>query len=134
MDLEGGSKLSRPPGESWLAVECEVIDAVLLPALFVVLGAEGFFFAVTDGSDAFGGNSLLDQRLLCRFGAAGAESDVVLFRAAIVAMAFDEHFDAGMLDQEGFVILHDGRIVRTQIGPVVVEENISDVPGEQILV
>jgi len=47
------------------------VNPVLLPALFVVLGAERFFLAVADGSDAIGENSFLHQRSLHRLRAAG---------------------------------------------------------------
>jgi hypothetical protein len=96
MNWEGGSKPSRPQ-ESGLAVKCEVVDPVLLPALFAVLSAEWFFFAVADGSNAIDGDSLLHQRFRCGLGAVGAERDVVLLGSTVVTMAFDEHFDAGML-------------------------------------
>ena len=48
----------RPPRPR-SAFDCEVINAVLLPALVVVLGAERFLLSVADCFDAIGGNSLL---------------------------------------------------------------------------
>ncbi len=42
----------------------EMATPVLLPALLIVFGAEGFFFAVADGLNAVRRNSCRDQRIL----------------------------------------------------------------------
>jgi hypothetical protein len=56
---EGGSKVSRPRLDNCSAFKYEVVNPVLLPALFVVLGTEGFLLTEADSPDAVGGNSLL---------------------------------------------------------------------------
>jgi hypothetical protein len=79
------------------AFDCEVANPVLLPALFVVLGAERFLLSVTDCSDAIGRNPLLHQSPLYGIRAAGSQGDVVFLRAAFVTVAFDEDLDIRML-------------------------------------
>jgi hypothetical protein len=72
-----------------LAVEGEVVDAILMPALFVVFGAEGFLFAVAQGPDTTRFYSLLRQGVLRGFGATRSQGDVVFHGSAVVTMAFD---------------------------------------------
>src|ERR1700730_1416492 len=125
----------KPPSpENGLVVECEVVDSVLLPALFVVLGAKRSFLAVADGSDVIGRNSLLHQGSLYCLCAAGTQCDVVFFRSAVVKMPFDKNLDTRMLRQEGFVILDNRRFVGSDVGFVVVEVHIFDVLAEQVLI
>jgi len=111
-----------------------MVDAVFLPAGFVFLGAERFFFAEADGADASGGDSLIDQSFLHGLSAAGAEGDVVFLGAAVVAMAFDQDLDGGMLREEGLIVLDGGDIVGADVEFVVVEENIFDVAREEFFV
>ncbi len=111
-----------------------MIDSVLLPALFVVLGAERLLLAITYGADAIDGNSFLYQRLLYRLRAAGSQGDVVFLRSTVVAMAFNQNLDAWMLREEGFIVLDLGCFVRPDRVFVVIEEHIFDVPAEQVLI
>src|SRR5208282_2179536 len=67
----------------------EVSAAVLLPAAFVRLGAERFLFAVAEGLDAIAGHSSLDDRILHRVRAIGAQGQVIFGRAALVAVSLD---------------------------------------------
>ncbi len=94
-----------------LAVECEVVHAILLPTSFVVFSTKRFLFAVAHGSDAIGCDSFLHQSTLQGFGAAAAEGYVVFLRASIVAVAFDHNFDGGMLRDRRSVILNGRRLV-----------------------
>ena len=55
----------------------EVAAAILLPARFVALRAEGLFFAEADGADAIGGDAQRDEVLLDGAGAAVSERKVV---------------------------------------------------------
>ena len=70
-------------------VKRKVATPVLLPARFVVLHTEGFFLAPTGGYKLIRGNAETDEILLYSIGAAVAESDVVLGRTALIAVAFD---------------------------------------------
>src|SRR5208282_4969784 len=126
---------SGPPSPySWSAFGYEVVNPVLLPALFVILGAERLFFAETDGLDALCGDPALHERLPHRFRAAGAEGDVVFLRSAVVTMALDENLDTRMLREEGAIILDSWRLAGADSGFVVVEEHIFDVLAEQVLI
>src|ERR1700740_1447625 len=78
----------------------EVAAAVLLPAGFVVFGAEGLFFAEADGAHAIGRDAQGDEILLHRVGAPIAESEVVFGGAALVAMAFNGHANLRIVAQE----------------------------------
>src|ERR1035441_7800457 len=72
----------------------EVRAAVLLPARLVVIGALRTFLAVADGLQLVARNTQLGQEFLGGGGAPVAESQVVLGRTALVAMALDG--DAGV--------------------------------------
>src|SRR6266849_9346391 len=78
----------------------EVAAAILLPAGFVALGAEGLFFAEADGAEAIGGDAQRDEILLDGAGAAIAEREVVFGGAALVAVAFDGHAKLRIVAQE----------------------------------
>src|SRR4029077_4348349 len=78
----------------------EVAAAVLLPAGFVVVGAEGLFLAEADGAHAIGRDAQGDEILLHRAGAAIAEREVVFRRAALVAMAFNGYANLRIIAQE----------------------------------
>src|SRR5260370_38671466 len=69
----------------------EVAAAILLPARFVVLVAEGLFLAEADGADAIGGDAQGNEILLDGAGAAIAERGVVFGGPALVARAFNGH-------------------------------------------
>src|SRR6185437_698288 len=61
--------------------------------------------AVAQGLEARGGHALGDQVLADRGGAALAEGQVVLARAALVAMAFDGDLVVGVLLQPGSLLV-----------------------------
>src|SRR5215469_12681874 len=109
-----------------------MISAVLLPALFVLLLAEGLFLAVTYGLDTAAVDTLLDQGFFYAVGALGSQGEIVELRAAIVAVSFDEHFVVWMLAQKLCIVLRTLRFVGTNFRVVKVEVHVLDVPGEQI--
>ena len=67
--------------------------AVLLPALFVVVGAERLLFAVAHGHHAVGRDAKRYEELLRGLGTAIAERQVVFGGTTLVAMAFNRDFD-----------------------------------------
>src|ERR1035437_7772438 len=73
----------------------EIATAVFRPSGFVVAGVGGLVFAVADGADARRVNSRLGQRFAEVERAAFAKRAIVFFRAAFVAVAFDEQLVAG---------------------------------------
>src|ERR1035437_479348 len=74
----------------------EIATAVFRPGGFVVAGVGGFVLAVADGADARRVNARLGQRFAEGERAAFAERAIVFFRAAFVAVAFDEQLVAGV--------------------------------------
>src|ERR1019366_2068649 len=91
LDVKNPLSVQRPEPEKLRAAAAalsrsffvhEVPAAVLLPATFVRLGAERLLFAVADGFDAIAADSSLDERVLHRVRAAGAQGQVVFGRAA----------------------------------------------------
>src|SRR5216684_1077713 len=78
----------------------EMAATVLLPASFGALHAEGLFLAEADGADAVGGDAERNGVLLHGVGTANAEGQVVFRGAALVAVAFDDHFEARIVFQE----------------------------------
>src|SRR5579884_4459606 len=92
--------VKRPMSENRLLRHHEVAAAVRLPALLVVLGAEGLFLAIADGVQAVGGNPQRNEVLLYRIRAAVAKREVVLGRAALVAVAFNRHLHLRIVAQE----------------------------------
>ena len=59
--------------------EHKVVNPVLLPALFVVLGAKRFLLTKADGFDSLRGNPTLHESLLNRFRPARSQSKVIFF-------------------------------------------------------
>ena len=83
-----GSAPALPSGASrLLRRDDEVAAAVLRPAALVLLVAERLLLALADDQDAVGGHAEADQVALHRVRAPFAESQVVLGRAARVAVA-----------------------------------------------
>src|ERR1035437_649951 len=111
----------------------EVAAAVLLPAAFVRLGAERLFLAVSDCFDAVAGDSSLDELILHRIGAIGAQSEVVFGRAALVAVPLDGDVNVGMLLQEPRIALQRCLIGCAHIVLVVIEVNVLHVLREEFL-
>src|SRR5216683_811112 len=78
----------------------KVAAAVLLPAGFVALHAEGLFFAVADSADAVGADAQRNHVLLDGSGATVAERKVVFSGTALIAVAFDDDLDLRMIAQK----------------------------------
>jgi hypothetical protein len=92
-----------------LLCQGEMCAAVGVPALFVALRAERLFLAIADGADAGGRNGQLYERLLGGRGAIVAECEVVLGRAAFVAVALDSEVNVRMLLEERGVRLKSSK-------------------------
>src|ERR1700692_3702457 len=97
-----GKSRAFPPGPTRLLLLFvdEMSPAVLLPATFVRLSAEWLLFAEADGLDATATYSSLDQRILHRICAVGAQGQVIFGRAALVAMALYGYVNVGVLLEE----------------------------------
>ena len=105
--------------------------AILLPARFIVLGAEWPLFAPAHGIHAVGGNAERNKVILGSLGAAFTEANVVFRRAALIAMALDGHANLRIRAQEfcGFCQVSAG--VATNIGFVEVKVGVLHVLLEQ---
>jgi hypothetical protein len=102
--------------------------AVALPAVFGLIGADGAFLAVADQAQLRGGDAHGDQEFLGGAGAAIAEGQVVLFRAALIGVAFDQQFLVGIVGQNvandaDVGLQNRGRII-TNGGLIVVEQSV----------
>src|SRR5581483_331666 len=124
---------ARPPPSRLSLLVDEVPAPVLLPTLFVGLGAERLLFAVADGLDAVGADAGLHQGLLDGVGAVIAQCQVVLGRAAFVAVPLDGELDVGVLREELSVPLQRGLLVGTNVVLVIVKENVFDVLSKELL-
>src|SRR6516162_2629943 len=91
----GQAPAQQPPGlrRYTLFLVDEVSAAVLLPAGFVRLGAERLLLPIADGLDAARIHTGRDHGILDRVGATIAEGQVVLGRAAFVAMSLNRELD-----------------------------------------
>src|SRR6266446_5839253 len=99
--------------------------AILLPAGFVVLHAEGLLLAEADGAEAVGRNAQRNEILLDRVGAAVAETEIVFGGTTFVAVAFDGRLDRRMSLQEVRSRGKSSASVGTNVGLVVVEIGIA---------
>src|SRR5208282_4345535 len=112
----------------------KVAAAVLLPTGFVVFQAERFLLAVADCLDTAGVHSGRGQGILHRTGALVSQGQIVLGRAAVIAMSLDRKVDVGMLVEKKHVGLYGSLLIGAYVGLVVVEINVLDALTEQILV
>src|SRR5579862_4095659 len=104
--------------------EEEVSPAVLLPAVFGLRGAERPFLAVGDGPDPRAVDSERGQVLASRVGAPVAEREVVLRRAAVVAMTLDQELRARMGLEPIRIGGERSACIVAQVRLVVVEERV----------
>src|SRR5258708_27457924 len=111
----------------------EVAAAILLPAGFVVLGAEGLFLAEADGADAIGGDAQGDKILLHCTGATIAEREVVFGGTALVAMTLDSCANLRVIAQEVSGLGERFASVRANVGFVEVEIGVADFPQEDLI-
>src|SRR5260370_40394180 len=98
---------------------------VLLPASLVALSAEGLLLAEAGGVEAIGSNSERLEILLDGIGSANAEAEVVLRRAALVAVAFNGCFDGRVRLQEVRGLGESYAGIRTSVCRVVVEVGVT---------
>src|SRR5690242_19607178 len=105
---------------------------VLLPARFVVLGAERMLLAPAHCLDAIAGNSERNEILLRRIRAPLPQSEVVLFRAALVAVAFERHADLRIRTQALCILLQRRSRVPANLRFVVLVVRSLDVLIEQV--
>src|SRR5258706_2883638 len=111
----------------------EVSAAILLIATFVRLGAERFLVARADGLDSIATHSSLDEPILHRVRAVGAESQVIFGRAALVAVSLNSDVNVGMLLKELRIALQRALLIRAYIIFVVIEVDVLYVSGEKLL-
>src|SRR6266851_1345506 len=112
----------------------EVAAAVLLPAGFVVLVAEGLFLAETDRGQPVGGNAQRNEVLLHGAGAAIAERQVVFRGAALVAVAFNGHAKLRIVAQKLGGLGERLASVGANVGLVEVEIGIAHFISEDFVV
>ena len=112
----------------------EMPTTVLLPASFVALAAEGFFFAVADRLDAAAIDTRCRQRIFDRAGALVAQSQVVVCRATLVAVSFNREVHIRMLIEELCIGLNRGLLIAPNLRLVVIEVDVFDVLREQVFV
>src|SRR5580658_7787316 len=73
---------------------------ILLPASFVMVGTDRIFLTVADGIELIAGDAGVHEIVPGGLGAGIAESDIVFGRTALVAIAFDLQFVAGILRED----------------------------------
>src|SRR5689334_23501817 len=116
-----------------LVQQREVIAAVLLPAILVRVSALRLFLAVADGLERVRADTILLQGLFGGVRAALTQSQVVLGGTAVIAVAFNLYFPALLLDQLRSLRQSLLRI-RTQVRLVIIEENVFDHLGKELIV
>src|SRR5579864_274469 len=100
-----------------------MIAAIFLPAIFILVSALRLFLAVADGLDGVGTNAIANQRLLGRVSTTLTQRQIVLSGTAVVAVAFNLHLPAFLLEDLFRLRQFLLRIV-TQIRLVIIEENV----------
>src|SRR5262245_17565693 len=100
---------------------------VLGPARLVLLHAGGSLLTVTDDGDPTGLHALRDEVIHSRLGAPFAEGEVVLVRAALVAMPFDEQEHAAVALEPRGLGVEDFGVGGTDVIAVEVEVNLLQV-------
>src|ERR1700721_2697308 len=98
--------------------EDKITATVFRESGFVMAGIHRLILAVTDGADTLRINASFAQSLTQRQGTAFTEGAVVFFRAAFIAVAFNQQFHVGVSRQSRrhgsdvglFAVLHDGTV------------------------
>src|SRR5262245_9159787 len=125
----GATPVRRPA-----SVDHQHAAAVLRPRGLVRAEDGGALLAVADRRHAAGVDALRDEVVLRRGGAALAEPEVVLARAALVAVTLDRRGRVRVLLQEGRPALDLAARLRLQLRLVVVEEHaVADFAAEDLL-
>src|SRR5579859_5740583 len=110
-----------------------MIAAVFLPAIFVRFSALRLFLAVADGLERVRANTILLQGLFGCVGTAFTQSQVVLGGTALVAVALNLYLPTLLLDELRSLCQCLLR-VGTQIRLVIVEENVFDHLGKELII
>src|SRR6185437_11784069 len=106
--------------------------AVLSPSLLVRALRGRTILAVADRAHAVGGDALGLQIGRSSVRAAIAQCEVVLFRAALIAVAGDLHLHAAVLREPGSLLVQGRMRIRAEAGLVeIIEDAIADV-GDQV--
>src|SRR5882762_10202273 len=122
-----GGRTAVGTGDGLLGLDEEVRASVPGPAALGVLGADGPLLAVGDDGDAGGRQSLREQVVHGRSRAPLAQRQVVLIRAALVAVPLDEHeVIAPRLQPRGIGIEGLG-ILGADVGLVEVEVDVLEI-------
>src|SRR5580692_706004 len=132
--MKRGTPSASPAQASLLLLIDKMATAVLLPASFVAFCAERFLLAVADGLDPAGVDARRSQRVFHGTGALVAQGQVVIGRAALVAVSFNRQVDIGMLIEERHIGLDRRLLVGANISLVVVEVHVFNVLAEQVFV
>ena len=108
--------------------------AILLPAFFVLFGAERLLLAVADGLDAVVSNSEFYKLIANSIGTARSERHVVVLRTALIAMSGDYDFVTWVGRQEIHIRLESCSICRPHVESVIIKINVLYVLLEQFLI
>src|SRR3569623_453749 len=98
--------------------------AVLLEAVFTIVGAERALFSVADYFNTVALNTAGDQSATGGFCALHPERNIVFCRTSLICVASDRAPNTGMSHQVGRVIENRARSVRAEICLIVVEEEV----------
>src|SRR5271156_4643879 len=129
---EGSVSIADAGASEFLVCHDEVRAAILLPARFVMLGAERALFAPARCFHAVRRDAERNQVVLRGFGASLAQTQVVFRGSALVAMAFDGDVNLRIGTQELGIFGQSGAGVLAQIGLIELEVRILDVLVEQV--
>src|SRR5437867_2448390 len=122
----GRACLNRSSGSGLLQAfaarqNLELIAAILRPRLLVVSGGERPFLTVGHGLDPTPIDAVADEVLLRRRGAAIAERQVVLVRAALVAVPADADAQGGVSLEDRHLLVQDRGVPAPDDRLVIVE-------------
>ena len=92
-----------------------MVAPIFAPAPFIMVLAQGAYFAITGRVDARPRDAEILQIPLGRFGTLLAQDQVICERAALVAMPLDRRTDVGVLRQPRGLIVEDGARLRIDV-------------------
>src|SRR5208282_1059443 len=105
--------------------------AVLRPAGNVVADRDGAFLAITNRLDPRGGHPARLQIILGRFGAAGAEGEIIFARAALVGVTLDGEGVRTILIEPARLLVERRLRRGVQFGGIAVEKHaVADIDHE----
>ena len=116
-----------------LVQQREVIAAVLLPAILIRVSALRLFLAVADGLERVRANAILLQGLLAASARRSPQSQVVLGGTAVITSCFQsERASPSVISCAAVLPVPVAH--RTQVRLVIVEENVFDHLGKELIV